>query len=123
MQILQARVGGALTAGQKAAITRKRNREAANLALEKTPASRSDMSEEAKAIQRRLGHLMQVRGVVAVSVFQNGQPVQSTSPFQPNPETMTLLDHPSGTYLVQSESQPAPATIEVMRRLLGEGCC
>ena len=110
----------ALTAGQKAALTRKRNREAAALVADKTPALHCDLPAEAREIQKHLGHLMQVRGVVAVAVFQNGQPVQSTSPFHPNPEAMTLLDHPSGSYLVQSESKPAPETIEVMRRLLGE---
>jgi DNA repair photolyase len=109
-----------LTAGQKAALTRKRNRETASWVADKTPALRCDLPAEAREIQRRLGHLMQIRGVVAVSVFQNRQPVQSTSNFHPNPEAMTLLDHPSGAYLVQSESQPAHETIEVMRRLLGE---
>jgi len=64
---------------------------------------------------------MQVRGVVAVSVFQDGQPVHSTSNFHPNPEGITLLNHSNGTYLVQSESKPTPETVEVMRRLLGEG--
>lgn len=110
----------ALTAGQKAALTRKRNREAAALVADMMPVLRCDLPAEAREIQRRLGHLMQVRGVVAVLVFQDGQPVQTTSSFQPNPEAMMLLDHPSGTYLVQSDSQPAPETVEVMRQLLGE---
>ena len=110
-----------LTAGQKAALTKKRNREAATLAADKTPVLHCEFPEEAQEIQKHLRHLMQIRGVVAVSIFQNGQSVQSTSSFQPNPEGMTLLNHSSGTYLVQSESTPNPETVEVMRLLLGEG--
>jgi DNA repair photolyase len=110
-----------LTAGQKAALTKKRNREAATHAADKTQLIRCELPKEAQEIQKRLRHLMHVRGVVAVSIFQDGQSVQSTSSFHPNPEGITLLNHSSGTYLVQSESKPTTENVEVMRRLLGEG--
>jgi DNA repair photolyase len=108
-----------LTAGQKAAETRRKNREAAVLAAPGKP--QAAIPEGREVLRERMALLLELREVTAVMVFEGERVVESSGAFEADPAAMVRLKHAEYEFIIQCRQKPNERTLRAIHNQLDGG--